>query len=518
MRFARVQPIGAWLVAGALAAGAPAGCGGERAQQRRGAEGEIVTTLHHVVLDGARLAYTARAGFLPIRENEAGELRARMFFVSYTVDPGPDGAARPLTFLWNGGPGSNSGLVHLLGFGPRRLDTADTFPESRFETQRSWSDNQETWLGESDLVFVDPVGTGYSRPARPEYGADFYQTAGDIESVAEFIRVYCTRFDAWDSPIIVAGESYGVTRAAGVAGALERRGLRVGGVILISGGVPLGQPVDEALSDALAVPAMTAAAIYHGKLAPALQADFDDTIRKAGEWAETVYAPALSRRESLTPSEREAVLAELSSFVGLPVARLDSTNLTVDRQMYPAELLENEGLQFGHYDSRMTRPRDPPGTLYDPTEDPSLKYLLNPVGVVRYLRHELGVEQDLPYQGPFGGGYPPPSTFRGDWMSVRWQRTEAGEATLRRAMEMNPALIVFVARGLYDSGGCLPALHAVRTLEPPFAGRVSGKCYMGGHSFYTDKEPRRKLREDFTRFVEGVMGRQQATAGGKENR
>ena len=478
---------------------------------------ETITTSHRIVLDGAPLAYTARAGFLPIRENYAGELRARMFFVSYTVRPRPGAPARPLTFLWNGGPGSNAALVHLLGFGPKRLNTGDTLPTSTFDTQRKWSDNQETWLGVSDLVFIDPIGTGYSRPARVEYGADFYQTVGDIESVAEFIRVYITRYDGWDSPIVLAGESYGVTRAAGVAEALERREMRVSGVILICGGVPFGQPrPPQTLSTALAVPGMTAAAFYHRRLARELQANLDATLRKAEGWAENVYAPALARRDALTPAERETILSQLSSFVGIPVGALDSANLAVDRQRYSTQLLDAEGLQFGNYDTRMTRPRDPPGTPYDPEQDPSLKYVLNPVGVLRYLRNELKVDQDLRYQGPFGGGYPPPAGPRGDWMSVRWNFGQApGQGggsppspLLKRAMEINPALTVFVAQGLYDSGGCLPSLRAVRLLEPPLAGRVTAACYLGGHSFYTDKEPRAKLRQDFTRFVQDIRTRQ----------
>ena len=199
----------------------------------------IVTTRHQVTIGGTVLRYTARAGTIPIRDNETGDVHAHMFFVAYTLDRAPGAPARPLTFLWNGGPGSNSGLVHLLGFGPKRI-TAATGTMTRYSSSgTALVDNQETWLTLSDLVFVDPIGTGYSRPTKPEYGAEFYQNQGDAESVAEFIRVCRLRLDALESPVYLMGESFGVTRASLVAEALTRRRTKVAGVILLSGGFPL---------------------------------------------------------------------------------------------------------------------------------------------------------------------------------------------------------------------------------------------------------------------------------------
>ena len=164
-------------------------------------------------------------------------MHGRIFFIAYTVDR-PARLSAPAAHLsWNGGPGSSSSQVHLMGFGPRRLKTADAYPTQPFLTGSELADNQETWLDESDLVFVDPVGTGYSRPTKSEYASEFYNAQGDIESVAELIRVYRTRFNAFDAPLFLAGESYGVTRAMGVAEALERRRTAVAGVILISNGI-----------------------------------------------------------------------------------------------------------------------------------------------------------------------------------------------------------------------------------------------------------------------------------------
>ena len=229
-----------------------------------------VTTRHQITLGGRTLKYTARAGLLPIQVNDTGDVHGRMFFTAYQLDRQPGEPPRPLTFLWNGGPGSNSTLVHLVGFGPRRIRTADdaTAPPT---CECELEDNQTTWLDRTDLVFVDPIGTGFSRPTRPEYGEEFYSTLGDIAAMAEFVRVYLTRFDAGDAPLVIGGESYGVWRAAGVAELLEQRGRRVAGVVLISGGMGLGTVGTEEMRTALFIPTRTAAASFHKKLPADLQ-------------------------------------------------------------------------------------------------------------------------------------------------------------------------------------------------------------------------------------------------------
>ncbi len=230
----------------------------------RAQEEPIVTTHHAVTIGARRLRYTARAGRIPIRDNEAGDVHGQMFFVSYTLDRAPTDPPRPLTFVWNGGPGSNAALVHLIGFGPKRIAPP---AGSRPGDGTRWiiEPNPGTWLETTDLVFVDPIGTGYSRPTRAEYGAEFYQTRGDAESVAEFIRVYRTRFDAFDAPLFLAGESYGVTRAAGVAAALETRGTEVRGVILLGLALPLGS-MSPAMRTALGLPSLAVAAFTNGSL------------------------------------------------------------------------------------------------------------------------------------------------------------------------------------------------------------------------------------------------------------
>ena len=474
----------------------------------QGGEEPIVTTRHTVTIGTRTLRYTARAGRMPIRDNEAGDVHGQMFFVSYTLDRAPADPPRPLTFVWNGGPGSNAALVHLIGFGPKRM-APSRGARPGDGTRWIMEANPGTWLETTDLVFVDPIGTGYSRPTRPEYGAEFYQTRGDAESVAELIRVYRTRFDAFDAPLFLAGESYGVTRAAGVAAALESRGTTVRGVVLLGLALPLGSP-PPAMRTALGVPSMAVAAFTNGKLAPDLQQDLGRTMKEAESWAVSTYAPALARRDSLRGAEKDSIVRGLSRFTGLEANLIDRRTLAVDRMQLGNHLLRREGKFIGQYDTRMVGPLDTTQAPYDPTKDPSLQNLLDDVMVLRYLRDELGYRSDLRYQGPFGGGYPPPTAFRGDWMSVKWKREPgdsiAGERALRDAMRLNPTLRVLTGCGIYDLvcdyyGNVWSANH----LDVPAGQRVVAYQYLGGHAMYTDPRAHIQLKNDVTRFIRDAL-------------
>jgi carboxypeptidase C (cathepsin A) len=477
----------------------------------------IVVKSNQVSVDGRVLSYTTRAGALPIADNDTGDVHGNMFFVSYTLEGRSAGTPRPLTFLWNGGPGSSSSLVHLLGFGPRRV-----------RTNASPVDNRGTWLEFTDLVFVDPIGTGYSRPTRAEYGPEFYQTQGDAESVAEFIRVYRNRFETWDSPVFLAGESYGVTRAAGVADVLQRRGITISGVVLIGLALPLGQMKEE-LRTALMLPTYTAAAFANKKLDPDLQKDLAAALRESELWAASGYAEALSAREQLGDAQRQAVVSQIARFTGLPAAAVDLKTLAVPMPQFAEQLLRDQQRVVGRYDSRLTGPFDPSQKLYDPTKDPSLEHIIDDVAVIRYLRNDIGYESDLQYQGPFGGGYPPPAAFRGDWMSVRWNRPAAegrggdrgrGGAPsspeergsrpppdpLGRAMTANPALTVFSACGYYDLVCSFTGnVHLARGLEPDIQRRVTVKSYAGGHAIYTDPVAQLEMKRDVADFFKRTV-------------
>jgi carboxypeptidase C (cathepsin A) len=489
-------------------------------------EEPIVTTRHDVTMGGRTMRYVARAGRIPIRDNETGDVHGQMFFISYSLDQPTAQPKRPLTFVWNGGPGSNSALVHLIGFGPKRMTPA---PGARADDEsKRWiiEPNPGTWFGETDLVFVDPIGTGYSRPTRAEYGPEFYQTRGDAESVAEFIRVYRTRFESDEAPLFLAGESYGVTRAAGVAEALQRRGTEVKGVILLGLALPLGT-MSQSTRAALALPTLTVAAFTNHKLGAEFSRDLAATMKQAESWAEGDYARALSRVDSLSDTERDSIVRALSRFTGLDQSLIDRKTLVVNRMQLGNYLLRREGKFIGQYDSRMIGPLDTTQAPYDPTKDPSLLHLLDDVMVIRYIRNELGYRSDLRYQGPFGGGYPPPTSFRGDWMSTKWNRPPAattdnappnagrgggrggGPATqtapLQAAMTMNRSLRVLIACGIYDlvcdyHGNAWAAAH----LDPSLAPNVTAKSYPGGHALYTDPRAHLAFARDVGQFIRGA--------------
>lgn len=485
-------------------------------------EQAIVTTRHQITVEGRTLSYTARAGRLPIIDTEAGDVHAYMFFSAYTLDHDANQGPRPVTFLWNGGPGSSSSLVHLLGFGPRRVRHGD-----------EPIDNQGTWLEFTDLVFVDPVGTGYSRPVKAEYEKEFYQTQGDAESVAEFIRVYRNRFEAWDAPLFLGGESFGVRRAAGVAEVLQRRGIDVDGVILISMSLPLGE-LSPVMRTALMVPTYAAAAFANRQLAPELLEDMKGTLRMAEEWAKMEYAPALARRDDLSGEQQKRIVSQLARFTGLDASLVNTKTLSINMAQFTVQLLRNQNRVIGRYDSRLTGPLDPAEKQYNPLNDPSLKNIIDDISVLRYLRNELQFECDLPYQGPFGGGYPSPEKPRGDWMSVKWdwkpeergrtsreggaEKTKARIQPLHAAMKANRGLKVFMASGYFDLVCSFAAnAYVADHLEPELKRNVITRAYAGGHAIYTEESAQIELKGDVAEFIKSALdGKKKSAIAGRD--
>jgi carboxypeptidase C (cathepsin A) len=479
--------------------------GAESRVERR--DDDTIVTRHQIALPGRTLRYTARAGHIPLRENTSGELRGQMFFVAYTVERAPGQPARPLTFAWNGGPGAASSLLHLGALGPRR---------TRLEGEPAGEsgadgviDNEATWLDETDLVFVDPIGTGFSRPARPEFGKMFWNIQGDVDSVAEFIRVYRDRYDPSLSAVFIAGESYGTVRAAGVAEALVSRGVPLAGVLLISGAFTSQLTGD--VRHALMVPSYAAAAFFHNKLPADMQGNLEDTLRQAESWAETEFAAALMKGDRLEGEQRQAVLAKLARFTGLDTAFLDRNDLRVDMVAFARQLLRDRQLVIGHYDSRLTVKREAPEGQYDPTTDPSLKSMGTITAPIRrYLADELGFRNDLLYAGPFGGGWPPATTPRGDWMSVLWDFGGGMDrsASLKRALERDRTMRIFVASGIYDLATPYYATEYALShlgLAKDTRANIRIVRYPGGHSMYLEAEDRLRFAQDATRFIRDAL-------------
>jgi len=267
-----------------------------------------VQTQHSLTIGGKTLQYTATAGLMPLRKDDEDEpdVEAHIFFTAYTLDAVADPAQRPLVFVFNGGPGSASVWLHLGALGPRRVQMQDEgwMPPPPYRLV----DNDHTWLDFADLVFIDPVGTGYSRAAKKDLNKNYWNLEGDLKAVGEFIRLYLTRYQRWESPLYLAGESYGTTRAAGLAGHLFERGIAFNALFLISTTLNFQTIRFERGNDlpfVLFLPTYTASAWYHGKLPDDLQQrPLADVVAEVEAWAETDYAAALAKGDRLTDDEQ----------------------------------------------------------------------------------------------------------------------------------------------------------------------------------------------------------------------
>jgi carboxypeptidase C (cathepsin A) len=502
-------------------------------------DSEAVLTQGQVVTPAATLHYTAKSQLLPVRDNDTGALMGQVFVVAYTLDRVVGQPKRPITFIWGGGPGANSSEMHLLGFGPKGLRTPATFPEWTQTQPTELVDRPDTWLTSSDLVFIDPIGTGYSRITDERFRPALYSRRGDVETVAEVIRIYCTREGALAAPLFLAGESYGAERAMGVAEALERRRRHVAGVVLISGAYDTGQIVPPAISAALYVPTFAATAYWHRKLSSQLQTlSQEEVIRRATDWAKSTYAAALERPGP--ESRNRQILEELQTWTGIEAKYIDPKSLQLDEATFAEHLLSGKAL--GRYDLRMVGPaRAADNPIWVPTTDPSIVPMLGLMqggspALQHYLRNDLKFKSDLLYAGPFGEAFHP-SPLRAvapqiwgpfdDWMTMKWDFQEApktdqaaptsGAAVaggpppdvfkqpppLRRAMDLNPNLQLMSVMGLYDAvlGTCAEREEAINRSEPDIRNRTRSRCYAAGHAVYTDNETRAEFQRDFAQFV-----------------
>lgn len=464
---------------------------------------EPVVTHHEIHVQGKSLKYTATVGKLPIR-NADGVVEGRMFFVAYTLDNPPDAGRRPVTFAFNGGPGSSSVWLHLGAIGPKRVKLLPDgkMPQPPFELV----DNQNTWLNQTDLVFIDPIGTGFSRPEKKEFGPRFWSVEGDISSVGEFIRLYLTRYERWDSPIFIAGESYGTTRAAGLSGYLIQRGVALNGVILISSVLnfeTLEFTRGNDLPYVLYLPSYTTTAWYHKKLPPDLQnQDLAKTISEVEQWAGTDYLEALAKGDTLTPEERQSVIDHLARYTGLSKTYIDHTNLRITQGEFCKELLRDENRTVGRLDSRFEG-IDYSGVSQRPDYDPSEAAIRPPFTATfnNYVRSELGYKTDLEYY------------ILGEGLT-KWEWGSAGQGfpdvstALRTAMVRNPYMKLFVAEGYFDLA--TPFFEAQYTLnhlglDPKLRGNITVDQFDCGHMVYIRDKSLDKLKQDVSEFMDKAL-------------
>jgi len=463
---------------------------------------KIVETQHTMEIDGKPLRFTAKAGYMEMKDEE-DKLKAKIFHVAYTRDGMKDKSKRPVTFAFNGGPGASSIWVQFGCMGPKKVrltENGDPLPPPY-----KLEDNKYTWLEFTDLVFIDPVGTGLSRPGKEQKPEEFWGFKEDIESVGEFIRLYITKNERWTSPKFIAGESYGTTRAAGLSGYLQETcNMDLNGLILLSSALNFQNMVPLPGNDIayiLTLPTFTATAWYHKKLDPYLQENLEATLKMVEEWAMNEYILALAQGDGLSDKKKEKIAEKLSRFTGLSKKYILNSNIRIRGDRFSKELLRDENRTIGRLDTRYKGiDADSAGesTEYDPS------FFKGPfmTAINDFVRTKLKYKNELPYT----------SISMEANKAWKWQGYKCSgfgfpnvTETLRQQMCQNKYMGVLVACGYYDLA--TPYFSAIYTmnhlgLDPSLRDNVCLKYYEAGHMMYYHLPSMEKLRDDVAEFIE----------------
>jgi len=469
----------------------------------------LVTTEHRAVVGKRTLDYSVTCGTVVLREDEqrdgqrsADKPRASLFFIAYTLK-GAEPATRPVTFSFNGGPGSSSVWLHLGILGPQRVvtDEMGNAPPPPY----ALTDNEHTLLTDSDLVFIDPVGTGHSRMVEGEKVAEFHDYQRDLDAVGEFIRLYLARYGRWGSPKYLIGESYGTTRAAGLSLHLQdKHDVFLNGVMLVSLAVDLQTlhfDHGNELPYPLFLPTYAATAWYHRALAPALQKKPLATVIAAAEaFALGDYTVALMAGSTLGAKARQRIAEQVALYSGLSVAYALRCDLRPREFRYFKELLRERGQTVGRLDSRfLGLDRDDAGE--EPEGDPAMSNLLGAYasGINRLLKDTLKFDTDAPYV------VHAPIWDKWGWKDFAGKYVNVG-GSLRRAMHANPAMRVYVASGYYD----LATPHAAGDytlshlgLREPLRKNISVSYFEAGHMMYIHQPSLKRMAGELRAFVRG---------------
>lgn len=471
---------------------------------------EVKRITHHQAMIGGRaIAYTATAGTLTLRDND-GKPTASMFYVAYTVGP-ERGSPRPVTFFYNGGPGSSTVWLHMGSLGPVRVVTDS--PRATHNAPFQLVDNNDSLLDRSDLVFLDAVGAGFSRPLGDTKLAAFWGTDQDIDAFARGIERYLTLNDRWNSPKFLFGESYGTTRSAGLSYRLQNDGVQLNGVILLSSILNYGRRdpgFDRELVNYL--PSYAAAAAYHGRLASP-PTDLPAFLREVRDWARGPYSVALAEGQDLDPKEREAIAAKMSAYTGLPAAYILENDLRVPPSRFRKALLRSDRLTLGRYDDRFTGV-DVDAAGDAPEYDPSSTGITGAFvsAFHHYLTDQLDYATDLAYRPThYASGVQWDFRHRGPDSSHADDTNMADVALdLSAAMRENPHLLVYSLNGLYDLAtpffGTEYDLGHMQ-LEPNLRGNVRFAYYPSGHMVYLNTEALVKMKADLVSFYDEAAPR-----------
>jgi carboxypeptidase C (cathepsin A) len=466
---------------------------------------EFSETKHEIIVNGQLIPYRAVAGTLTLKDDKC-KPKANLFFIGYTKEGKGDLSERPVTFCFNGGPGSASVWLNLGILGPKRVylnENGDSLPPYHLV------DNEFSLLDMTDLVFIDPVSTGYSRAIPPDDAKNFHGVEEDIKSIAEFIRLYVTRYGRWESPKFIVGESYGATRAAGLVSYLHKNYYAyVNGIILISSVLNF-QSIDFSAGNDLPyllfLPSYTATAWYHKKLDPSLQANFLDAIQASREFALNDYSVALLKGDLLSLAERKRIVGQLARLTGLSAEYIDRSNLRIDVMRFVKELLRDQRRTVGRFDSRFKGiDGDVVGEHFE--YDPSMDAVFGAFTATfnNYIKTDLKWTDDAHYKMLT-------NVFPWDYGVATNQYLNFADA-LRGVMAKNSFLRVFVGNGYYDLATPFFATEYTFNhlgLDPSLMDHVTMKHYEAGHMMYIYRPSLIKLKQDLATFYEQTLKEQQ---------
>lgn len=444
--------------------------------------------------------YTATAAQIPLR-SDSGEVECKMFYVAYTKD-GADIGSRPVTFAFNGGPGSATMWLHMGALGPKRAPMPDdgSLPKPPY----SAVDNPDTWLDFTDVVVIDAPGTGFSRLARPDLSTKYFGVTQDIAAFTEFVRGWLKEHHRWSSPIFIAGESYGGIRGSGLSASLVRAGIGVNGFISISGTNNYMTLRGLRGNDSTYVsffPSMAACAWYHKKADKRFRS-VDQIVKEAQDWIDKEYASVLERGDSLSDQEKDKVAQKMSEFLGISKKYCLGANLKVSEQAFFTELLRDERLQIGRYDGRLVGKEEfgiaggRAGGGGDPSDEATTPPFTSAVN--DYLDRELGVKTDLKYLN--SGNVRP-------WAETEGTYSETA-SDLARLIMRNKHFRVLYCCGYYDlacplNGTMFTVNHM--GLDKEARSHVSFEYYPAGHMMYIEAMSRHKFHDDVASFVKGTL-------------
>jgi len=486
----------------------------ERARSDKLSDADIATapinevrkvTHHSTVISGKPIAYTATAGTLTIRDDE-GKPTASMFYVAYTAGDSRD-HHRPVTFFYNGGPGSSTLWLHMGSLAPVRVRTDS--PQATHNAPYDLGPNNESLLDKSDLVFIDAIGAGFSRPLGDTKLQAFWGTDPDIDAFARGIERYMTIYERWNSPKFIFGESYGTTRSAGLSYRLQSDGAQLNGVILLSSILNYGRR-DPGFDQELInyIPSYAAVAAYHNRSATH-PTDVMAYLKEVREWARGPYALALAKGQDLPAAERQSVAEQMSGYTGLPVKFLVDSDLRVDLRRFLKEELRDQRRTLGRYDARFTGidvDAAGEGTEYDPSDTGITGAFVS--SFHDYLTHDLGYETNLTYRPTYySNGLQWSFNHRAPGSRGGFGQTNQADVAqdLSAAMRENPHLMVYSLNGIYDMAtpffGTEYDLGHMQ-LDPSLHGNLRFAYYPSGHMVYLNPDALKSMKADLARFYD----------------